>query len=332
MPYNLESVVPAPAPGVQGRVLPASQYDLDTYFGRVQHFSTVTSPLRLLATDEEVEQSRDLLVKFKSGASLDTIKWSEVFKAKATVDSTLHPDTGEKILLPFRMACFVPTNLLVTLGLLWPNPSLGTLALWQWINQSVNVGFNWANANKSNPLSTQETLGAYTVAVGTSLGVAATLRKVSQRTGRGGMFIPFASVAVAGYANIAAMRYKEMIEGIEIYDEAGNIMGQSCTAGVKAVSHTALSRLLAIMPALVACPLAMAALSRRSRTLKNSMPLQIGVNALLISASTLVGLPLCIAIFPQRASIAPEELEAKFHQLRRADGSRIAQVYYNKGL
>ena len=40
------------------------------------------------------------------------------------VDSTLHPDTGEAILLPFRMSCFVPTNMILVLGMLTPNPTV----------------------------------------------------------------------------------------------------------------------------------------------------------------------------------------------------------------
>ncbi len=40
------------------------------------------------------------------------------------LDSTIHPDTGEKILLPFRMASFVPTNLIVVAGMLIPKPTV----------------------------------------------------------------------------------------------------------------------------------------------------------------------------------------------------------------
>lgn len=48
------------------------------------------------------------------------------------VDSTLHPDTGEKILLPFRMSSFVPTNMILVAGMLTPNPSVSGL---QWISR-----------------------------------------------------------------------------------------------------------------------------------------------------------------------------------------------------
>ena len=31
----------------------------------------------------------------------------EIWQAKKIVDSTLHPDTGQPVFLPFRMSCFV---------------------------------------------------------------------------------------------------------------------------------------------------------------------------------------------------------------------------------
>ena len=69
---------------------------------------------------------------------------TELWQAKKIVDSTLHPggahsisytrefcqaigltdcssDTGEPVLLPFRMSCFVISNLIVTAGMLTPN-------------------------------------------------------------------------------------------------------------------------------------------------------------------------------------------------------------------
>lgn len=78
---------------------------------------------------------------------------------KTVCDSTLHPDTGKPIFLPFRMACFVPTNLLVAAGMLMPNPTVKSIMFWQWANQSVNVAFNYANANKTIEMDMKETAG-----------------------------------------------------------------------------------------------------------------------------------------------------------------------------
>ena len=61
----------------------------------------------------------------------------ELWRAKKIVDSTLHPgmsdmcgwgieaglfvlDTGQPVFLPFRMSCFVISNLVVTAGMLTP--------------------------------------------------------------------------------------------------------------------------------------------------------------------------------------------------------------------
>ena len=62
-----------------------------------------------------------------------------VWKAKQLVDSSIHPDTGEPVPLPFRMSAFVPTNLLIVGGMLLPNPSLKSVVFWQVANQSLNV-------------------------------------------------------------------------------------------------------------------------------------------------------------------------------------------------
>lgn len=45
----------------------------------------------------------------------------QLWTAKKVVDSTLHPDTGEPVFLPFRMSCYVLSNLVVTVGMLTPN-------------------------------------------------------------------------------------------------------------------------------------------------------------------------------------------------------------------
>lgn len=57
------------------------------------------------------------------------------------------------------MACFVPTNLMVAAGMLMPNPTVKSIMFWQWANQSVNVAFNYANANKTIEMDMKETAG-----------------------------------------------------------------------------------------------------------------------------------------------------------------------------
>jgi hypothetical protein len=134
------------------------------------------------------------------------------------VDSTFHPDTGEKIFLPFRMASFVPTNTLIVAGMLMPNPTTTSILFWQWVNQSVNVAFNYFNANKTTEMNYSETAAAYSTAVLSSCGIALGLNEWLKRA-KGfspstmallGRCVPFTAVAAAGTLNVFLMRRKEI--------------------------------------------------------------------------------------------------------------------------
>lgn len=65
-----------------------------------------------------LERAKELVSAYKQGKVQDMTP--ELWKAKKIIDSTLHPDTGEPVLLPFRMSCFVFSNLVVTAGMLQP--------------------------------------------------------------------------------------------------------------------------------------------------------------------------------------------------------------------
>ncbi len=49
--------------------------------------------------------------------------------------------------MPFRMSGYVPFNSPILAGLLIPNPTMGQLVFWQWLNQSHNACVNYANRN-----------------------------------------------------------------------------------------------------------------------------------------------------------------------------------------
>jgi hypothetical protein len=101
------------------RALPESQYDLNTYWGRVRHTAGITDPRTLFVGRAGLEQAKNLLIAYKQGQIPSMTP--ELWRAKKIVDSTLHPDTGEPVFLPFRMSCFVLSNLVVTAGMLTPN-------------------------------------------------------------------------------------------------------------------------------------------------------------------------------------------------------------------
>ncbi|KAH8555978.1 Tricarboxylate/iron carrier [Umbelopsis sp. PMI_123] len=317
--------------------LTRSHYDLSTYFGRIRHFVEITDPRTLLVSPSGVKKAQALIEDYNAG-KVKGVESAQLWKAKQIVDSTIHPDTGEPVLLPFRMSAFVPTNLIVVAGMLMPNPTIKSILFWQWCNQSLNVAVNYSNSNKTTPMSLQETAVAYVSAVSTSCLIAVGLTqsvpklKIAPSTKSLLMkLVPFTAVAAAGTVNVFLMRGKEIREGIDVYDEHGNSVGKSKVAGLTAVSQVAISRVLTNAPVLVIPPLLMGRL-QKTEFLKARPGLTAPINLGLIGLSLMTALPAAIAVFPQRGSLKAENMEEEFRNIRDKDGKKLNTLFYNKGL
>ena len=69
------------------------RYDQRTYWEREKHFFVTTNPVNILATQEQVEEAKDLLDKFKEG-EIENVSEDELWKDKQLYVSAYHPDTG----------------------------------------------------------------------------------------------------------------------------------------------------------------------------------------------------------------------------------------------
>ncbi|KAG9600798.1 sideroflexin-5, partial [Aureobasidium melanogenum] len=329
------------------RALPASQYDLDTYWGRVRHAANLSDPRTLFTSSAGLEHAKDLVTSYKQGKIQSMTP--ELWKAKKVIDATLHPDTGEKVLLPFRMSAYIFSNLVVTAGMLTPNLSTAGTLGWQIANQSLNVAINSSNANKSIPLSTSTMVQSYFLAVGASCGVALGLNSIVPRLKRVspntkmllGRLVPFAAVASAGVLNVFLMRGEEIRMGIDVFpteteaqklkrEEAGQpleSLGKSRKAATLAVGETAISRVINATPIMVLPPLLLVRL-QKTQWLQQRPRMVTPVNLGLIFATSVFALPLALAIFPQRQAVKADTLEAEFHGRAGDDGC----VEFNRGI
>ncbi|KAK3682745.1 Tricarboxylate/iron carrier [Podospora appendiculata] len=335
-------------PGV--RALPDSQYDLSTYWGRVRHTASITDPSTLLIGRAGLEQAKRALISYKTGEINEMTP--QLWKAKKIVDSTLHPDTGEPVFLPFRMSCFVLSNLIVTAGMLTPGLSnRGTIA-WQVANQSLNVAINYSNSNKSTPLSWSKIAQSYFLAVGASCSVAVGLNSIVPRLKSVspstrlilGRLVPFAAVASAGALNVFLMRGEEMRTGIDVFpvlsdkDKAAlaaqgkaesevESLGRSKKAATLAVAETAVSRVLNSSPIMVIPALVLVRL-QSTNWLKKNPRYTTPVNLGLILVTSYAVLPLALAAFPQRQKVRADSLEEEFKG-RGGDGGLVV---FNRGI
>jgi len=304
----------------------------------------------LLVNREGLEYAKALVAGYKQGRFGEMNE--ELWRAKKVVDSTLHPETGEPVFLPFRMSCFVLSNLVVTAGML--TPGLGTTGtlLWQITNQSLNVAINNANANKSAPLSVSKITQSYFLAVGASCSVALGLNTLVPRLNRVApatktvltRLVPFAAVASAGALNVFLMRGEEIRQGIDVYPVLSSAdkeklaaegksessvpsLGKSKKAATLAVSETALSRVLNSSPIMVIPPLILVRL-QKMEWLKINPRLTLPINLGLILGTSLFALPLALAAFPQRQTVDTGSLEEEFW----GRGGEEGKVVFNRGI
>ena len=241
----------------------------------------------------------------------------------------------------------------------------GTL-LWQIINQSLNVGINSANANKSTPLSTPTIVKSYLFAVSASCSVALGLNAIVPRLKRLSptakttltRLVPFAAVASAGALNVFLMRGEEIRQGIDVFSTLSEeekaqkekdgsqvqSLGKSRKAATLAVGETALSRVLNSTPIMVLPPLILVRLQQtewlRQRP-RMTLPVNLGIwhrrmrepgltdtEAGLILTTSIFALPLALAAFPQRQAVSAKSLEEQFWD----KGGRDGKVEFNRGI
>jgi hypothetical protein len=137
--------------------------------------------------------------------------------------------------------------------------------------------------------------------------------------------VPFIAVGAAGTLNVYLMRRKELIDGIQVFDDNGKVLGKSQIAGSTAIQQVALSRIVTAAPALFIPGLIMSQLEKTS-FLKRNPRAALPLNLLTVTASLMVALPCATAIAPQTASLDVKDAEKEFQN------KGISRIYFNRGL
>ncbi|KAK0393034.1 hypothetical protein QR680_000025 [Steinernema hermaphroditum] len=278
------------------------RFPQETFLGRYLHYLDVIDPRTLFVSHERLKEYVSLLNEWKKKKV--TVTDRELWHAQKVKQAILHPDTGEKILPPFRMSGFVPFGWITVTGMLLPNPSWPTLLFWQWMNQSHNACVNYANRNASKSQDTSVYLKAYAAAKADHL--PPTTRLIVQR------FVPLPATSLASTLNVC--------------DKSGNVLGISKVAAKKAVYETAMTRAFLPVPLLLAPPCIMPFLERTT-FVKRSATRHLFVNAIVCTISFALSLPVALALFPQQSKIETSRIERDI-QKKTADKF----VWFNRGL
>ncbi|XP_048031786.1 sideroflexin-5b [Megalobrama amblycephala] len=321
----------APCPVFQ---LGKPRYEQSTFLGRLRHFIDIIDPSTLFVTECRLKECIKLLDDFKQGNLPSGITDHQLWEAQKVKQAIIHPDTGEKIFMPFRMSGYVPFGTPIVVGLLLPNQTLASTVFWQWLNQSHNACVNYANRNATKPTPTskfiQGYLGAVTSAVSIAVGLNVLIQKSSKFNPTTRMliqrFIPFPAVASANICNVALMRHNELSEGIDVLDSNGNVVGSSRIAAKHALIETALTRVALPLPIFVLPPIIMAFLEKLP-LMQAHRRMMLPVHSLVCLAVFGLSLPLAISLFPQMSEIEASHLEPEI-----AMATDCKVLTYNKGL
>ncbi|XP_051894583.1 sideroflexin-5-like isoform X2 [Pristis pectinata] len=311
-----------------------ARFDQSTFSGRFRHFLDIIDPRTLFVTESRLKAAVQLLEDFKLGTLPLGISNQQLWEAQKIKQAILHPDTNEKILMPFRMSGYIPFGTPVVIGLLLPQQTLATTVFWQWLNQSHNACVNYANRNATKPTPVSKFIlgycGAVISAVSIAVGLNVFIKKANgfnpatrlliQR------FVPFPAVAAANVSNVVLMRHSELEEGISVLDEDGNTIGFSRIAARHALMETALTRIVLPIPILVLPPVIMSYLEK-TRMLRTRPRLTLPLHSLVCLAAFGFALPVAISLFPQMSEIETSKLEPEIQSATLGKRS-----FYNKGL
>ncbi|XP_017576920.1 sideroflexin-5a [Pygocentrus nattereri] len=324
---------------VESTVYPAfrlgeSRFAQGSFYGRLRHFLDVIDPRTLFVSESRLNECVKLLEHFRDGTLPAGVTNAQLWEAQKVKQAILHPDTGEKIPMPFRMSGYIPFGTPVVVGLLLPNQTLATTIFWQWLNQSHNACVNYCNRNASKPTPFSKFFQGYLGAVSSAVTIAVGLNVLIQRAKcfrpatrlLVQRFVPFPAVASANVCNVLLMRHSELSEGVSVLDENGNVVGTSKIAARCALLETAVTRVVLPVPILVLPPMLMTVLERLP-LLQRHPRLVLPVHSLVCLCAFGMALPLAISLFPQNSQIHVSQLEP---EISAATECKI--LTYNKGL
>lgn len=310
------------------------RYDQSLFWGRYRRCLDIIDPRTLLVSKKEQDECLKLLENYKHGIVPVGVTSEQLWEARKIKEAIFHPDTNERIFMPFRMSGFVPFGTITVVGMLLPAPSLSTVIFWQWLNQSHNAAVNYSNRNASKPTPTKRFVLSYATAITSAVSIAVGLTVFVQRTKlfspqvRRSLqrFIAFPATVSANICNVLAMRSNELIEGVDVMDADGNIVGTSKIAAKRAIFETIITRLF-LSGTVLCTPAFIMAVLEKTKFVRKNPRFMLPIQALVCVASFGIALPFTIALFPQMSEIAVEDVEPEIQK-----NCKETVLNYNKGL
>ncbi|XP_078499790.1 sideroflexin-2 isoform X2 [Lissotriton helveticus] len=311
----------------------APRWDQNSFVGRLKHFFNITDPRTVMASEHELDNAKILVESCRAGSVPPGTSVEQLHYAKKLYDSAFHPDTGDKMNFIGRMSFQVPGGMAITGCMLQFYRTVPAVVFWQWVNQSFNALVNYTNRNAASPITVTQIGVAYLTATSTALATAVGLNLYTKRAPPlVARWVPFAAVAAANCVNIPMMRQQEILNGIMVTDENDNKLGYSKKAAVKGITQVVISRVAMAAPGMILLPILMERLEK-FQFMKRIRVLHAPLQVILVGGFLIFMVPVACSLFPQRCSLAVNNLEPQLRDSILAQhGDKVRYVYFNKGL
>eukprot|EP00358_Blepharisma_japonicum_P005028 CAMPEP_0202944806 /NCGR_PEP_ID=MMETSP1395-20130829/5693_1 /ASSEMBLY_ACC=CAM_ASM_000871 /TAXON_ID=5961 /ORGANISM="Blepharisma japonicum, Strain Stock R1072" /LENGTH=314 /DNA_ID=CAMNT_0049644055 /DNA_START=34 /DNA_END=978 /DNA_ORIENTATION=+ len=305
--------------------LTETKYDQSKFYGRLKFFLSLVNPMGLLYTQAQADEAKQILEDYKNGTLKRQYTDEELWHARWLKEAVFHPDTNEPILKIFRLSAFGGVNIPIGIGMLLSPKTPFNIAFWQAVNQTNNVGFNYCNRSINNPFTNTQLICSYLLATGSSVLIGLKFDKFITRHSGNSVLLrtlgPATAVAVAGCFNLLVIRYRELYEGISVYDENGKDLGKSKIAAKDGLSKTLAIRFGFQYP--VCFVPVITALGMRKMGIYPTAGIgKVLAEVFVISLSVFGVLPCCFAAYPQM--LHADKLEPEFKS--------STGFWYNRGL
>uniref|UniRef100_A0A7S2V1M8 Sidoreflexin n=1 Tax=Fibrocapsa japonica TaxID=94617 RepID=A0A7S2V1M8_9STRA len=313
------------------------KYDQSSYTGRLKGILSMVDPFLLTVPQSQLTKYADVLERYrKTGVKEHSDEY--LWEARRCLEAAYHPVTGETIALPFRIAAFIPMNVPICFAMLSARTTPAILFS-HWINQTLNSGINYSYRSGAD-MKTSDILASYTLAIGTSCGMAFGLNKLaasrapspSGAPSLAAIAVPYLATVSAGAANLLFTRRKELEEGVTVSDHTGKEVGVSTLAARQCVSQTFFSRVALVpIPILLVPPLIKRALQKVGvfpKSPKAAIVAELGI----ITSILAIAAPSALALFPSTIELDVNTLENEFHHLVDDKGKKVTKLFANKGL
>jgi len=310
------------------------RWDQTTFTGRLKYFAAITDVRKLFASEKQLDEAKLLILQHRAKQTPPNTTEDQLWKAKHLYDSAFHPDTGNKMNLFGRMSFQAPGGMAITAFMLHFYKTPLQVALTQWANQSFNGLVNYTNRNAVSATSTKQMVFAYCTATSAALAVALGLNFYSRRAPSiVARWVPFVAVATANAVNIPLSRQNELRNGVAIYSKNGEFLGCSKKCAKKGISQVVLSRIAMAAPGMVCIPIVMESLNKKSVWFRSNKWSHLPFQTFLLGCFLLFMVPIACSIYPQKASLKFEDLEADVKdQIVAECRSTPTKVFFNKGL